>query len=35
MVYFPSVIEVKNKIYLFYSGNNFGESGVGIAEIIL
>ena len=35
MVCFPSVIEVNNKIYLFYSGNNFGESGVGIAEIIL
>ncbi len=32
MVYFPSVLEVPlfNKTYIFYSGNNFGESGLGV-----
>ena len=33
MIYFPSVLEVKEKIFLFYCGNNFGETGFGFAEI--
>ena len=35
MIYFPSVLEVDGKIYLFYCGNNFGETGFGFAEIEL
>jgi predicted GH43/DUF377 family glycosyl hydrolase len=35
MIYFPSVLEVGDKIYLFYCGNNFGETGFGFAEIEL
>jgi len=34
MVYFPSVIQVKNEFYLFYTGNNFGETGFGVARLI-
>lgn len=33
MIYFPSVIEVKDKIYMFYSGNNFGLEGFGYSEL--
>ncbi len=34
MVYFPSVIQLKsnNRIFMFYSGNGFGEMGLGVAE---
>lgn len=34
MVCYPAVITVKNKTYLFYNGNNNGETGFGIAELI-
>ena len=34
MVYFPSVIEMNNRYFLFYNGNNFGEAGFGFAEIV-
>ncbi len=34
MVCFPSVIQVHDKTYLFYNGNQYGESGFGIAELI-
>ena len=33
MIYFPSVVEINDKIYLFYCGNNFGETGLGCAKI--
>ena len=31
MVCYPYVINVKNKIYMFYNGNGFGQSGIGYA----
>ena len=34
MVYFPNAITHKNKVYLFYNGNNFGEEGFGYAEFV-
>jgi hypothetical protein len=30
---YASVIEYKNKLIMFYNGNNFGAEGIGIAEI--
>ncbi len=33
MVCYPAVISVKNKTYLFYNGNNNGETGFGVAEL--
>ena len=33
MIYFPSVIETKYGIFMFYSGNNFGAGGLGVAKI--
>lgn len=33
MIYFPNVIETKYGIYMFYSGNNFGQGGLGLAKI--
>lgn len=33
MVCYPSVIEFEDKIFMFYNGNNFGESGIGYAEL--
>ena len=34
MVYFPALIKTtNNKVFLFYSGNNFGEGGLGVAEL--
>jgi len=35
MVYFPSVVDCGNKIYMFYCGNGFGKTGFGFAEIVL
>jgi hypothetical protein len=34
MICYPSVISVKEKTYLFYNGNNNGETGFGYAEIL-
>lgn len=34
MIYFPSVVCTSDKVFLFYSGNNFGETGFGFAELI-
>lgn len=34
MICYPAVITVKNKTYLFYNGNNNGETGFGYAELI-
>ncbi|MHA8051328.1 hypothetical protein V7S79_09425 [Aquirufa sp. ROCK-SH2] len=31
MVEYPHVFEFENKIYMFYNGNNFGETGFGYA----
>ncbi|MES2204569.1 MAG: hypothetical protein V4496_05030 [Pseudomonadota bacterium] len=33
MVYFPAFIETKYGSYLFYSGNGFGKSGLGVARV--
>ena len=30
---YPSIIKVNKKIYMFYSGNNYGEDGIGVAEL--
>ena len=32
MVCFPALIEVGSDRYLFYNGNNFGETGFGVAR---
>ena len=34
MICYPAVINVKGKTYLFYNGNNNGETGFGVAELI-
>jgi predicted GH43/DUF377 family glycosyl hydrolase len=34
MICYPSVIKVKGKTYMFYNGNNNGETGFGVAELI-
>lgn len=34
MIYFPSVLEYGEKAYMFYSGNNYGEGGLGYAECL-
>jgi len=34
MICYPSVITIKNKTYLFYNGNNNGETGFGYAELV-
>ena len=34
MMCYSSVIEVKNKIYMFYNGNDFGRDGFAYAELI-
>lgn len=36
MIYFPSVLTVpeSGKTYLFYSGNGFGKTGIGYAELM-
>ncbi len=33
MVYFPNVLRAVDKYYLFYNGNNFGETGFGYAVL--
>lgn len=33
MICYPAVIKVKDKTYLFYNGNNNGETGFGYAEL--
>lgn len=34
MICYPAVISVKGKVFLFYNGNNNGETGFGVAELI-
>jgi len=34
MVAYSSLVRHKDKIYLFYNGNNLGESGFGYAELV-
>ncbi|WP_163833040.1 hypothetical protein [Spartinivicinus ruber] len=34
MIAFPARIECAGKIYLFYSGNHYGQGGIGYAELI-
>ncbi|MBL4694847.1 hypothetical protein JKY72_05770 [Candidatus Gracilibacteria bacterium] len=33
MVYFPSVLEYGEKVYMFYCGNDYGRDGIGWAEV--
>jgi hypothetical protein len=33
MVCYPHVVNLNNKIYMFYCGNNFGQNGFGVAEL--
>ena len=33
MICYPSIIEVNKKVFMFYCGNGFGESGFGVAEL--
>lgn len=34
MICYPAVVKVKDKTYMFFNGNNNGESGFGYAELI-
>lgn len=31
---YPSVVKYKDKVYLFYNGNNLGETGFGYAQLV-
>lgn len=31
---YPSLIHINQRIYMFYNGNNYGRTGVGVAELI-
>lgn len=33
MICYPSVIEVDGRILMFYNGNGFGQTGIGVAEL--
>ncbi|EHA1124987.1 hypothetical protein FG475_07570 [Vibrio navarrensis] len=35
MVCYPAVIKIKNRLLMFYNGNNNGETGFGVAESII
>ncbi|MFD3157166.1 hypothetical protein ACFIJ5_09950 [Haloimpatiens sp. FM7330] len=34
MMAYPSVVKYKDKVYLFYNGNNYGKDGFGYAELV-
>ena len=34
MMAYPSVIQINNRTYMFYNGNNYGEDGFGMLELI-
>jgi hypothetical protein len=34
MVCYPHVVSIAGKVYMFYCGNNFGQTGFGVAELI-
>ena len=34
MICYPSILEVKDRTYMFYNGNNNGETGFGYAELV-
>ncbi len=34
MYEYGAVVKYKNQTFMFYNGNNYGEKGVGIAELI-
>ncbi|AIY90179.1 glycoside hydrolase family protein [Geoglobus acetivorans] len=34
MICFASIVKVRNKTYMFYNGNNYGETGIGYAVLI-
>jgi hypothetical protein len=31
---YPAVMQIRDKTYLFYNGNDYGRDGFGIAELI-
>ena len=33
MICFPAIVDIKDKRYMFYNGNNFGETGFGVAVL--
>jgi predicted GH43/DUF377 family glycosyl hydrolase len=35
MMAYPCVLDISNKTYLFYNGNNYGEDGFGYAELLV
>jgi len=35
MMAYPCVVEISDKTYLFYNGNNYGEDGFGYAELLV
>ena len=32
---YPHVIKFKKNLYMFYNGNNYGKSGIGLAKLNL
>jgi predicted GH43/DUF377 family glycosyl hydrolase len=34
MICYPAVVNVKDKTFMFYNGNNFGDTGFGYAELV-
>jgi hypothetical protein len=34
MMCYPQVVEIDKRVYLFYSGNDYGRAGFGVAELI-
>ena len=34
MMAYPSVVELNNKVFMFYNGRNYGQEGFGLAELI-
>lgn len=35
MICYPQVVEIDNRFYLFYSGNEYGRTGFGVAELTM
>ncbi|MDH5888516.1 hypothetical protein [Vibrio splendidus] len=35
MVCYPFILPYKNKLYMFYNGNDYGKSGIGLTEVEL
>jgi hypothetical protein len=35
MVEYPCLVSHKNSIFMFYNGNGYGKSGIGLARLII